>query len=89
MKTIQVGNLYFSFDKNGNLLLVGEVSLFIERENAKRIFFDEFLGDPNNGLFPMDAAVKKICLSVMPDGVARISLTEEQLSAIKKALLSK
>ena len=86
LKLIGTGNVSVSIDKNGNLFLVGEFTLPIKKQNAERIFGGGFSSDPNNGLFPIDESGKKICLSVMPDDVAKIVLTKEHVSAIKRAL---
>lgn len=86
MTVQQEGDVSISVDEKGNLLLVGKASLPIKKENAKRIFGGGFSSDPNDGLFPMIAGDKEICLSVMPDYVAKLALTEEQVSAIKQAL---
>lgn len=89
IKLVRIGAINFSIDSNGDLFLVGqEVTLPIKKVNAKSIFGGGYSNDPNNGLFPMsmDKGGKKVCLSLMPDDVAKTVLTKEQVSAIKRAL---
>ncbi len=86
MNSISFGNIHISVGDKGDLLLIAEASLPIDKDKAKRIFGGGFSSDPNSGLFPMDAGGERICLSVMPDDVAKIALTKEQVSAIKRAL---
>lgn len=86
MISINLGNVHISVDDKGDLLLIGEASLPIKKDNAKRIFGARHSDNPNDGLYPMDAGGEKICLSVMPDDVAKIALSKEQVSAIKRAL---
>jgi len=79
MKVIQEGDVSISVDENGDVLLIGKATLPINKENAKRIFGGGLSSDPNDGLFPLIAGDKKICLSVMPDYVAKLALTVEQV----------
>lgn len=89
IKLVRIGEIQFSIDSNGDLYLVGqEVTLPIKKVNAKSIFGGEYSDDPNDGLFQMSMykGDNKFCLSLIPDDVAKLVLTEEQVNLIKRSL---
>lgn len=86
MAEVQVGDFAVAVDMKGNLILVGQVTLLIEKLKARDIFSGKSSSNPNHGLFPIKQGSKTRCLSVMPDDVAKINLTEKQFSAIKMVL---
>ncbi|OIQ79950.1 hypothetical protein GALL_383010 [mine drainage metagenome] len=86
MYTKKFDDVSISVDSKGNVLFIGEFSVPINKENAERVFGGAFSNNPNDGLFPMIAGSKEICLSVKPDDVVKIALSKKQVSAIKQAL---
>ena len=85
MKTITEGNVTAQVDNKGNLLLIGEFTILINKSNANNLFLSGKYDDPNQGLFPMFSG-EKLCLSVMPDDVAKIALDLNQVEAIRNIL---
>ena len=83
MKIATEGDISILVDESGNVFITGRFTLPISKDNARDIFLNGISDDPNQGLFPLEAGSKSICLSVMPDDVAKIYLNSNQVAAIQ------
>ena len=84
MKKVAIDNVSVIMDDKSNLFVSGEFTVPISNQHAKDIFLRGCQSDPNHGLFLMDNG--RICLSVMPDDVAKITLDPTQVATIKGLL---
>lgn len=68
-----------------NVFIVGVWTLPITAGHFSEIMDVNYAHDVNDGLFEIPDT-DKICLSVMPDDVAKIALTKDQIKQIRNLL---